>query len=83
MLGAREIPLFCAGQSNDVQLGSSELHDFSEKKSVIDVTFVDDEAADVGTKTATALMKAIPIVLMCFAKALCEFGFKLNFAEGN
>ena len=86
----RDVPFDGTGQPNETVLSDNHLHTDHDQalkhggtKSVIDVTFVDDEALAVIAKSASALMKAVPLILSAVVKTMYNFGFKLNFSKGK
>ena len=68
---------------NAVVLGDTTIHTDGGKKSIVDVTFVDDEVFLIAARSATALRKAIDTVLICVTKSFYSFGFRINFSAGE
>ena len=59
------------------------MHEQGAFVDVVEVTFVDDEAASIVASTPAALDKAIDVMLDSFGTAFADFGLVINWAKGK
>ena len=60
---------------NQFSAGDNVYHDTDTEKSVVDVTFVDDQCYIIFAKSPAASNTAINVFLRCVTRAFYDFGF--------